>query len=248
MSSSAGHYAEWKHSDPALVQDMIDAFPFATITACGEDAPVVAQAPITFRAGANPAGAIEFHLALANRITSHLPEGKRLTVVVHGPGAQVSPRWFTASFTGDRPDRSQTAPTYNYVSLVVSGTVKHLDDAALQTQIADLVATNEGKEGWQLNELAANLWSDWRQLIRLYRMEIESFDLTAKLTPGDVPEDRPGVVAGLRSRRIQDDEAMARLLEHYDGTPEALREGLRALRKPLVPSPPANQFGGVRGH
>lgn len=43
------HYAEYKHSDPALVREMVDSFPFATIIVNGLEGPVTAQAPITFR-------------------------------------------------------------------------------------------------------------------------------------------------------------------------------------------------------
>ncbi len=138
------HYAEYKHSDPALVREMVETFPFATIMANGADGPAVAQAPITFRDGAAAAGAIEFHLARANPIAPLLAAGNPITVMVHGPGAHISPVWFTASFPELSSERSRTAPTYNYVSLVIGGRVEHKDDAALQVQIGDLVHANEG--------------------------------------------------------------------------------------------------------
>ncbi|WP_420822082.1 FMN-binding negative transcriptional regulator [Sphingomonas montana] len=64
----------------------------------GPDGPVTAQAPITFRDGSGPAGAIEFHLAVANLITPLLVASEPIIVMVHGPGAHVSPVWFSASF------------------------------------------------------------------------------------------------------------------------------------------------------
>lgn len=227
------HYAEYKHDDPALVGEMVRTFQFGTVMANGDDGPQVAQAPITFRTGQRAAGALEFHLARANPISPSLTPGAPITVMVHGPGAAISPKWYTASFQGERPDRSRTAPTYNYLSLVARGRVLHMPDEALQAQIGDLVAANEPSDGWQLNELAPELWEGWRAAIRLYRIEVESFDLTAKLSPGDLPEDAPGVAAGLRSRGVQDDDAMARMIEGYDGTSAALIERLAAMRIPL---------------
>jgi transcriptional regulator len=224
------HYAEYKHADPSLVRDMVETFPFATIMVNGDDGPIVGQAPLTFRNGRDPAGAIEFHLARANRITASLLPGTPITVLVQGPGAAISPSWFTASFQGAQPDRSKTAPTYNYVSLVVRGRLEHMEDAALKVQIADLVLAHEPADGWRLGELSPELWEGWRRAIQGYRLEIDAFDLTAKLSQGDIPADKPGVVEGLNGRALQDDEVIAKLVDGYDGTPASLRALLRSLR------------------
>lgn len=227
------HYAEFKHSDPALVREMVETFPFATIIVNGSDGPVTAQAPITFRKGSGAAGAVEFHLAAANLITPLLASGAPITIMVHGPGAHISPAWFTASFPVPSSERNRTAPTYNYVSLVLGGRLEHRDDQALQDQIGDLVLAYEGPEGWRLDELAPDLWEGWRSAIRLYRIEISRFDLTAKLSLGDIAEDRPGVVDGLRRRGIQDDHAMAMLVDGFAEGSASLTAGLHALRAPL---------------
>ncbi|WP_207462218.1 FMN-binding negative transcriptional regulator [Azospirillum sp. SYSU D00513] len=224
------HYAEYKQTDPALVRAMVETFPFATITANGDEGPIVAQAPLTFRHGRNAADAVEFHLARANQIAASMTPGTPITVVVHGPGAAISPSWFTASFPGDKPDRSRTAPTYNYINLVIRGRVEFMDDDALQAQIGDLVLANEPADGWRLEELAPELWEGWRRHIQGYRLEIEYFDLTVKLSPPDEPADRPGVVDGLSKRALQDDEAIARLVGGYDGSSASLQALFRSFR------------------
>lgn len=228
------HYAEYKRSDPSLVKDVVETFPFATIMVNGPDGPTVAQAPITFRSGIAAAGAIEFHLATANPIASHLAPGVPVTVMAHGPGAHVSPTWFIETFADAGAERNRTAPTYNYLSLVMAGRLDLMDDRALQTQIADLVLANEGTDGWRLEELAPDLWHSWRGVIQLYRLEIERFDLTAKLSPGDTDGDRAGVVAGLRRRGIQDDHAMAILVERSDDGSQSLAAALKVLRSSLA--------------
>jgi predicted FMN-binding regulatory protein PaiB len=224
------HYAQYKHADPSLVQDMVETFPFAMILVNGNEGPLVAQAPLTFRTGCSPAGAVEFHLALINPITEVMTPDIPILVSVQGPGAAISPSWFTASYGGAASDRSQTAPTYNYVSLHMRGRLEHMPDEALQTQIKDLVGAHEPKDGWRIEELDPRLWEAWRRMIRLYRVEVDSFDLTAKLSDGDSPGDRPGVVEGLRRRGVLDDADMATLVEGNDGTPTSLRSLLCALR------------------
>lgn len=224
------HYAQYKHADPSLVRDMVETFPFAMILVSGNAGPLVAQAPLTFRTGRSPAGAVEFHLALINPIAEAMTPDIPVLVSVQGPGGAISPKWFNASYGGPAPDRSQTAPTYNYVSLHMRGRLMHMPDGALQTQIKDLVRAHEPEDGWRIEELDPRLWEAWRRTIRLFRLEVDSFDLTAKLSDGDSPGDRPGVVEGLRRRGVLDDADMATLVEGNDGTPGTLRSLLHALR------------------
>lgn len=224
------HYGEYKQHDPSLVAAMVTTFPFATILANGDNGPLLAQAPLTPRSGAGAAGAVEFHLALANPIAEALVPGTPITISVQGPGAAVSPSWYTASFPGENPDRSKTAPTYNYLSLVIRGRLAFMDDEALQQQIRDLVLANEPVDGWRTDELAPHLWSGWRKAIQGYRLEISEFDLTAKISQGDAVGDKPGVAEGLRRRGLQQDAMVARLVEGYDGTAASLHSILSSLR------------------
>ncbi|WP_426124389.1 FMN-binding negative transcriptional regulator [Pararhizobium sp. PWRC1-1] len=224
------HYAEYKHTDPALVRALVETFPFAAISVNGSQGPRIAHAPLTFRNGKAPVGALEFHLARANPIAPDMKIGTPVTILVQGPGAAISPSWFTCSFQQPDSDRSRTAPTYNYVSLILNGRLEFMDDLALQTQIRDLVSASEPEGGWRTDELAPDLWQGWRKLIQGYRLEIESFDLTAKLSPGDAPEDKFGVVAGLLERGVLADVSMAHLVEGYDGTSQSLLSLVRALK------------------
>lgn len=224
------HYEEYKLKDPGLVSHMLRTFPFAAILVNTPDGPAVAQAPITFRESSAPAGALEFHLAKANPIAGHMLPDVPVTILVQGPGAHISPSWFSASYPTPDADRSRTAPTYNYLSLVIKGRLAYMDDQALQAQIQDLVRANEPDGGWQASELAPDLWEMWRKVIQGYRLEIDRFDLTAKFSEGDVPADRPGVIQGLRTRAVLGDLGVARILALYDGSPDSLQRALAALR------------------
>ncbi|MEZ0470069.1 FMN-binding negative transcriptional regulator [Luteimonas salinilitoris] len=230
------HYAEFKHHDPALIKVLVEAFPFSAIIVNGNSGPAVALAPLSYRKGSSPSGAIEFHLALANDITPLMEVDTPVTVLIQGPGAAISPSWYDASFPTSGSDRSRTAPTYNYLSLALQGTLQHMSDEALQLQIGDLVKAHEPSQGWRLSELAPDLWSQWRELIRGYRFEVSRFDLTAKISQGDSSGDTAGVTAGLRDRALLDDIAMARLVEHYDGSATSLIAAVNALRTVKVTS------------
>jgi transcriptional regulator len=224
------HYEEFKLKDPRLVAHVLRTFPFAAILVNTPDGPAVAQAPMTFRDSSGPAGAVEFHLAKANPIAGHMLQDVPITILARGPGAHVSPSWFSASYPTPGADRSRTAPTYNYLSLVINGRLSYMDDQALQVQIQDLVRENEPADGWKTSELAPDLWGMWRKVIQGYRLEIDRFDLTAKFSEGDIPADRPGVIQGLRTRAAWGDLGVARVLDLYDGSPDSLQRALEALR------------------
>lgn len=224
------HYAQYKHQDPSLVGEILKTFPFAAVLVNGIKGPAVALAPMTYRNGAAPAGAVEFHLAIANPVAKDLVRGVPVTIHVQGPRASISPAWYTASFPTRGSDRSKTAPTYNYVSLVLNGRLEHMDDEALQAQISTLVHEFEPVEGWRLDELAPDLWRGWRSAIQGYRMDIESFDITAKIDHGDTAGDQTGISAGLRGRSVLDDSVVARFVDGYDGSAGSLKALLREFR------------------
>lgn len=225
-SHLAMHYAHFKQTDPRVLKAILQAFPFATISTNAMEIPAVAHAPLTFRED-NANGMVEFHLAKANSIITHLQNGTKLTIIINGPSAHISPSWYTARFSGNNPDRSNAAPTYNYINANLFGSVQMLDDIELTAQIKELVAANEPADGWKLEEIDHDIFNKWRNMIIGFRMPIESFDLTAKLSQEQNPVDKPGIIEGLRQRGKNSDIAMARIIERFDGTPESL---IRALQ------------------
>ena len=81
-------------------------------------------------------------------------------------------------------------------------TPNNIDDLTLQNQIRDLAlaSRSEPTDGWRTEELDPKLWNGWRKMIQGDRLEIAEYDLTAKVSQGDSPSDKPGVVEGLKQR------------------------------------------------
>ena len=63
-----------------------------------------------------------------------------------------------------------------------------------------LASRSEPTDGWRTEELDPKLWNGWRKMIQGDRLEIAEYDLTAKVSQGDSPSDKPGVVEGLKQR------------------------------------------------
>ncbi len=64
-----------------------------------------------------------------------------------------------------------------------------IDDLTLQNQIRDLALASRSEPT-----------DGWRKMIQGDRLEIAEYDLTAKVSQGDSPSDKPGVVEGLKQR------------------------------------------------
>lgn len=223
------HYAEFKQQDPALLRTLIEQFPFAVIAINGASRPTLAQAPLTFRESKSAHGSVDFHIARVNVFTDVVIDGDQATILVNGPNTHISPSWYKGRFPDASSDRSRAAPTWNYVSATLTGRLRILPRADLEKQIADLVAHHEAPDGWRREEIDPALFNTWCNMLIGYRMEIETFDLTAKLSQNQTPGDKPGISEGLRTRGEFGDEAMAQLVESFDGTAASVQNCLNAF-------------------
>lgn len=208
----SSHYQEFRQTDPEIISQVVDQWPFATITANGPDWPVVAQSPVVMP----QPGYVEFHLANANPAMPQLSEGVHAVLVFQGPSAHVSPSWYRARFPGPDADRSRTAPTWDYLTLTLRGRLQIMEDAELTRHLGELVARHEGKQGWKLSEIDPAFFAGLRQHITGYRLGIEAFDCIAKLSQDQSAEDRKGIVAGLNARATGQDRALAGVISGFE--------------------------------
>lgn len=113
---------------------------FGALFVTTPDGPRAAQVPVV----TTDDGALRFHVARANMVTSHL-DGATALFVAQGPHAYISPRWYRAG-----PDE---VPTWNYLSVEVEGVVRAIDRAALRDQIDALAATYEADPQWTVDQI-----------------------------------------------------------------------------------------------
>lgn len=108
----------YRTDDRALCESLIDEIGFGMVFAQTPDGPRVAHTPLLSTGD----GAIQFHLARGNALARHM-EGSTALIVVNGPDAYVSPRWYA---------NRDTVPTWDYVALELEGRVRRMDDEGLQ--------------------------------------------------------------------------------------------------------------------
>ena len=105
---------------------------FAHIFAGTPEGSMVAHAPVT-AAGAD---ALRFHVARGNRIARHL-DGAAVLLSLGDVDGYVSPSWYEDAWSPTE------VPTWNYVTVEVSGRAHRLDPAALTAHLDALAATHE---------------------------------------------------------------------------------------------------------
>ncbi len=180
----------FRDSNPDLHWSLIKTVGFGTLFLQTPDGPRVAHSALV---STNP-NKLQFHLARGNTLTRHL-EGSTALVVINGPDAYVSARWYS--------DANQV-PTWNYIAVELEGSVRRLDDAELLQQLEDLSdqheAKVEGGKAWTMDKMSQRHRDGLMRGIVGFEMEIETRRETVKLSQNKSLEERERVVAGLEQQ------------------------------------------------
>lgn len=178
----------YRSDDRASCKALIENIGFGMIFAATPDGPRVAHTPLLITGD----GAVQFHLARSNGLTRHL-DGATALIVVNGPDAYVSPRWY-----GNR----NTVPTWDYVALECEGGVRRMADEGLEAFLHAAIAKHETRlegEAWRAEESSDKVWSGLFRGIVGFEMEVLAWRPTFKLSQNKPPEDRARIADGLET-------------------------------------------------
>ncbi|MGB7371054.1 FMN-binding negative transcriptional regulator [Erythrobacter sp.] len=193
----------FRHDDTSLRDRMIREHPFATIFLTVPAGPRAAHTPIEL---VGP-DTLHFHLARQNVLTDHL-DGARPLVVVNGPDAYVSARWYAAD---------NQVSTWNYVAYELEGPVTRFEDGQMRPFLERLSDHHENHvaagEPWTMAKVGEDRIAAMMQGIVGFRMTIESVRETVKLSQNKSESERAGVIAGLER---EGSEGVARLMRQVD--------------------------------
>lgn len=178
----------YRTDDRAMCQSLIEEVGFGMVFAATPDGPRVAHTPLSLAEG----GSVQFHLARNNALARHL-DSQTALIVVNGPDAYVSPRWY---------DNRDTVPTWDYIALELEGTVRRIDDEGLEAFLHAAIAKHEGKlEGdpWRAEESSEKVWSGLFRGITGFEMEVLAIRPTLKLSQNKSAPERARIADGLDS-------------------------------------------------
>jgi len=174
--------ALFRNDDRALHEALIEEVSFGMIFAQTADGPRVAHTPIVSTGD----GAMQFHLARGNALTRHLT-GQEALVVINGPDAYVSPRWYADP---------NTVPTWDYIAIELQGPVRTMAEEGLLAMLDAIAEQHEARipgEPWKrANVDPAKIRSLLPGIVG-FEMEVRAWRPTFKLSQNKAAEDRAAI-------------------------------------------------------
>jgi transcriptional regulator len=187
-----------------VLHDFLRRHDFATIVSAGSRGLIASHVPMVQLPERGEFGALQFHLAKPNEQCEDLAAGASTLAIFQGPHGYVSPKWYANPLS---------VPTWNYIVVHATGTVRVLRDAELADHLKALVSAYEPRDGgWTTDALPAELFDKLRHAVVGFEIEIASLQGKWKLGQNRTREDREGAIAGLRSAGTHESSLLADLM------------------------------------
>jgi len=198
------HFAE---RELPVLHDAIEAARFGLLVLCA-DGPLAAHIPFVLHREEGSYGTLCAHVAGNDPLARHLGDGREALAVFGGPRAYVSPRWYAGA----------GLPTYNYVAVHAYGRPRPVEDRdAVLAHLAELAEVHERgrSDPWRFGEAPAEDLARLLPHLLAFTLPIDAIQGKRKLSQNRSPEDRDGVIDGLRQRGGDDDLAIAEAMVGY---------------------------------
>jgi transcriptional regulator len=192
-----------------VMHALMRAHPLALLVTAGAGGLMANLVPFLIDAGNGEKGLLRAHLAKANDQLAALREGSEAMVLFQGPNAYVTPSWYAS-----KAENHKVVPTWNYVTVHAWGTPRVIDDTDwLRQQVGELTDTSEHArpQPWSVDDAPEPFISGQLKGIVGLEIPIARIEGKWKVSQNRTPEDRQGVVDGLRERD-EGKDAMAGLV------------------------------------
>jgi transcriptional regulator len=187
--------ASFRESRIDILQDLMRAYPFATVVANGANGLVANHLPFEVIGGA----ALHGHVARGNELASM--DGAEVLLIFQGPDGYISPNWYPS-----KHETGREVPTWNYAVVHVHGRLQVIDDAVWTRALLDALTDHH----------EASQPSPWRvadaPAIVGIAVTIERIEGKFKLSQNHPARNQSGVVDGLRRRDADGDVELAQLM------------------------------------
>lgn len=170
----------FRSPNPDIDLEMLRSYPLATLVSSSEGAPFASEVPVIvspdFDASRPLEGQIIWgHLNRFNAHATHLQTGQQAKVVVTGPRAYVSPTLYP---------NGPSAPTFDFISLHLSGLITAIDDSEdvfeIVSTTARILETRLGR-GWD-PEPSHDYFRSIQHAVRGFHLAVETVEAMYKLS------------------------------------------------------------------
>lgn len=184
--------------------------PLATLITLGPEGLDANHIPLQLSHAPAPYGRLYGHLPRANPAwREHLGTADAIAVF-HGPTAYITPSWYATKQAG-----GEVVPTWNYTAVHARGRIRIIEDAQwLRAHLEQLTREQEAHfaEPWAVSDAPADYTERLMRGLVGIEIEITRLEGKWKVSQNRPPEDRAGVVAGLRALGQDSARAMADLV------------------------------------
>lgn len=190
-------------SNEAMVNDI----GFGMVFAQTPDGPRVAHTPLLLTGALSKGESkVQFHLARGNKLSRYL-DGTTALLVVNGPDAYISARWY---------EDSNQVPTWNYAALELEGEVRRMESGNLPQLLAQLTARHEaeirGGTPWTMDKLSTQKREGLLNAIIGFEMRVECCRETFKLSQNKSAGEKKRIEEGLEA---QGDIRLADMMRNF---------------------------------
>ena len=183
---------------PEVLRAMVREYPFATlIVPTGQDV-LADHLPMELVEDTGGGfGLLRGHLARGNPLWKEIGAGRPALAIIQGPHGYITPNWYPSKHrTGE------ALPTWNYTAVHLRGTLRAIEDEAwLRGHIGRLSDHMERGQAhpWRVEDAPEAFTAKMVRGIVGLELRVEQVDGKRKTSQNRPPEDRAGVVAGLRA-------------------------------------------------
>lgn len=199
-----------------VMHELIRAQPLATLVTLSSGGINANHVPLLLSAEPAPFGTLRGHVARANPIWSDLVGDVEVLAVFHGPDTYITPSWYRT-----KTETGKVVPTWNYAVVHAYGALRVVEDAGwLRAQLGSLTDHNESAfaEPWRLSDAPRDYIENMLGAVVGIEIVITRLQGKWKASQNQPPQNRSGIVRGLRANADADSAAMADLVEHAGNT------------------------------
>lgn len=189
-------------TDQKTLFDFVDRHSFAMLFSQDEHGPVASHLPLLLD---RESGRLFGHFARANTHWQTAVE-RTVLVVFHGPHAYISPSWYAAQ---------NVVPTWNYVAVHATGTLRLIEDPAHVRDILERTVTkyeSPRAKPWSTSSPEPEFLEKLQAAIVGFEIEVTQWEGKWKLSQNHPEERRERVISALQSSSQPDDRAVAELM------------------------------------
>jgi transcriptional regulator len=199
--------AHYEEKQKELIAEVMHKFSFATIITQSSDEPFISHIPLLFD---EENQVLLGHCARANPQWKEFADGKKVTVLFHGPHAYISPAWYQP-----KPDN---VPTWNYISVHVQGCaelIEHPTEVYANMQRMVNHFETRYQTGWSLPEEVNEDLSRLASAIVVFQIKIKDIQAKFKLSQKQGVDDRKNVIKRLAKSQGAEGTAVAQYMNYF---------------------------------